>query len=141
LITARSNYFRVKDPAAFAAALEGSGNKVAMHPKADGYVCITADGGFALDWLDEALNELTLEDVILGHIAKEHVAILMEAGAARGHAVQGWATALAWDGRRVDVGLDTIYDRIQQQLGLDGQHFARVKGDDLPGWYADGYAF
>ncbi|HQR19563.1 MAG TPA: hypothetical protein PKV98_01765 [Burkholderiaceae bacterium] len=141
MITARSNYFRVKDPIAFAAALEGSGNKVAMHPKAEGYVCITADGGFALDWMDEALNEPRLEDIILEHIAAEHVAILMEAGGGRGRSVQGWATALAWDGRRVDIGLDSIYDLIYRELGLSSQYFSRVAGDDLPDLYADGYSF
>lgn len=119
--TARSNYFQVKDPEAFKAAMEPYEVRV-LERKADdgtqlyGLVSETEFGGW------QSYDYETEEDIVLWKIVSEHlvdgdVAVFVEAGAEKARYVTGYAVAFDATGRDVRVDLDDIYAKAEEVFG------------------------
>jgi hypothetical protein len=124
--TARSNYFRVKDEAAFRAWAKRSGLEVHEDTEAekferstpDGskqFMIAPADGGawpcFGVDEQSDQQWDIDLPKELAAHLHEEDVAVLMEAGAEGLRYVNGTAWAVNALGKVKYVGLHTIYRR------------------------------
>jgi hypothetical protein len=129
--TARSNYFKVKDVAAFREwatpinieVIEGDG-------KHEGLVCLIADDGDQNGWPswrpgegDGEDTEIDLAQEIAAHLVDGHVAILMEAGAEKVRYVSGWAMAVNSKGETESVSLQDIYEMAEHL----GEHVTRAE--------------
>ncbi|SRR5581483_1607654 len=114
--TTRSNYFRVKDPAAFEAwcrkrfltfwtqDIDNLGKCYA----------ITADTGDCAGWpnYDAGTDdnfEICIE--LAGHLVPTDVAILFEVGNEKLRYLTGYATAIAPNGETVSVSINDIYQK------------------------------
>lgn len=121
--SARSNYFAVKDPAAFKAWVE-------TMPSLD---LIERDGKFGfLDNSGEgwpSFRDIEVEggeeevDVDLlaelsEYLAEGEVAVLMLVGAEKLRYLTGWAGAVSWKGEIVDMNLGEIYTRAETAFGV-----------------------
>ena len=117
----RSNYFKVKNASAFKAWAN------ALHRQ----VWSDGDELFALAdnsegfWPHERWDEEAEEGIdcdfgveLQGHLADGEVAILMTTGAEKLRYLTGYAVALNADGRRLDVNLDNIYDKVRAEFGV-----------------------
>lgn len=128
-ISARSNYFGVKDPEAFLAWVASvPGLKHEEHMGAYAIRTEPGTGGWpnllALLEYDEddeekvLANYKDLHDVLASHLLEGEVAILSEAGyCAERDQVYGHYTAVAWDGRTVGIGLVDLAVRIKEVFG------------------------
>lgn len=120
--TARSNYFRVKDPEAFKAAMERYEVRVLerQYPgSGEVYYGLVSETGFG-GW--QFYDYETEEDIVLWKIVSEHlvdgdVAVFVEAGSARSRYVTGYAIAFDATGRNVRVDLDDIYAKAEEAFG------------------------
>lgn len=120
--TARSNYFRVKDPEAFKAAMERYEVRVLerRHPGSDemyyGLVSETESGGWPFyDY--ETEEDISLWMIVSEHLAFSDVAVFVEAGSERSRYVTGYAVAFDATGRNVRVDLDDIYTKAKEAFG------------------------
>jgi hypothetical protein len=128
--TARSNYFFVKDFAAFTkwvtdidcVVLVGEGDQTGMfgfYSNDDNtgswpsYRCQEDEDGCEIE--DE---DFDLPAELAEHLAEGQVAVLVEAGAEKMRYISGWAKAVTWDGRSVQINLDNIYDMAQAAFGI-----------------------
>lgn len=118
--TARSNYFRVKDPEAFKAAMERYEVRVLerQHPGSGEvyYGLVSETGGW------QSYDYETEEDIVLWKIVSEHlvdgdVAVFVEAGAEKARYVTGHAVAFDATGRNVRVDLNDIYAKAEEAFG------------------------
>ena len=115
----RSNYFRVRDIAAFKDALPDD-YRVVDGP--DGVVtvlCENEDGGWtAYEWGDDESDdadaaedvEVDVIDLVATHLTPGEVAVFQSIGNEKLRYVNGVAVAINADGDRVTVTLDDIYD-------------------------------
>lgn len=113
--TARTNYFRVKDVAAFEAWVEKHHLDVNWdsRPGRQGLVAVFGDGdeGGTFNLLNDAEDDsLDIADEIAAHLADDSIAVIMEAGAEKMRYITGWAVAINSKGERVQISLDDIYD-------------------------------
>jgi len=129
--SARTNYFRVKDMAAFDKALENVPDIEVVRENippysAEGIVpegfdfggvgVLVSDGdcgGFPSQFYDDENDvdvELDLGTLIAEHLQDGEVAILMECGAEKLRYVVGWAEAINNKGERKFIQLGDIYD-------------------------------
>jgi hypothetical protein len=121
---ARSNYFRVKDRAAFEAAMAAieidvweksdDGRRVAICSRGD-------DGGWPTYTCDEETNEdieIDLPQMLVPHLEDGEIAVLMCAGAEKLRYISGHANAVHSDGRIINLCLHDIYDRAQAEFGV-----------------------
>jgi hypothetical protein len=128
--TARSNYFEVKDLAAFKTWLESHSLSL-LEDDADpskpstkvGFSAANTDHGA---WPSSICNEETDEneefDLVSGlwqHLVEGQVAILMEVGSERYRYVTGQAIAVRWDGRVIHLSLNDIYEKAAREFGVD----------------------
>jgi hypothetical protein len=117
--TARTNYFSVRDVAAFAAALPGD---LTIARNAHGQVAVLAqtDGGaWPTATYDDVVGDFRafdIADLIAEHLLDRQVAILMEVGSERMSYVVGVAVAINSSGERRMVSLDDIYP-LARQIG------------------------
>lgn len=118
--TARTNYFTVKDEAAFRAwaqkwrleVAEGSDSKTfAVFPPRYN------EGGFDL-YDEEEDDTLDIADEIAAHLTDDSVAVVMGAGAEKFRYVCGWAVAINSKGERIQLNLDQIYDMALEKFGV-----------------------
>jgi hypothetical protein len=113
---ARTNYFNVKDEYAFAEWVEKIGCELLVDAKGRfGFTALDEDnGGFPLGYWDEeagAAIDTDLEAEIVQFLAEGEVAIFVEVGAEGSRYLTGYAVAVGWDGRKVRVALDDIYQK------------------------------
>jgi hypothetical protein len=116
----RTNYFRVKDEAAFREAVEGLLG-VTLHTRAEVptlFMLMSDDpdgGGWRVlpkgadgeaDWDAEYVD---IADFLAAHLADGEVAIVMESGHEKYRYVTGWAIAVNSRGERKCVSIDDIY--------------------------------
>ena len=124
--TARSNYFRVKDEAAFRtwcaalglAIFEGEGKQLGMF----GFYSDDSDTGTFPSFRPSRHGEDDDEEIDLGeelapHLADGEIAVLMEAGAEKLRYISGWAQAIHSDGRMVAISLHDIYSLAEATFG------------------------
>jgi hypothetical protein len=127
--SARTNYFKVKDPEAFKAEMAKYELEVwPSEPDSSG--CDPREGSFALgshdEWggwpssvWDEAADEdveIDLTTLVSKHLAVGEVAIFMEIGAEKLRYLTGQAIAINAKGEHRTVNLDDIY-RLAAELG------------------------
>jgi hypothetical protein len=118
---ARTNYFKVKDLAAFRAWTEPLDLEITTDvddPDAVALLCNTEHG----TWPDidpETHEEIDFELTLSGHLAPGQVAVLMEVGHEKMCYVGGYATAINDEGKRIDINLCDIYKMAQEKFGVD----------------------
>jgi hypothetical protein len=117
--TARSNYFRVKDEAAFRKEAESLGLEVMTSSSDSGLLMVTPNalddkGGWPTwspDESDAGVDPLEVDIVgsLSKHLVKGEIVVLMECGAEKLRYLTGHATAFNSNGQRVDLDLGDIY--------------------------------
>jgi len=113
--SARSNYFRVKNPEAFMEEMFNVPD-ITIHGDNEKGFCILVDGGDYGGWpswaLDEDDNEYEVDVPVLvsKHLMDDEVAIFMEAGAEKLRYVTGYAEAINSKGERTGINLFDIYE-------------------------------
>lgn len=122
--TARSNYFLVKDIAAFQAWVESVPGLVSS-PTGDLQMIYSDDpdeGCWPCHYYDDDKDEEVEVDMvnsITEHLADGQVCVLMEAGAEKVRYISGWAVAFDnTDKPAVRVSLNDIYDLAKAQFGV-----------------------
>jgi hypothetical protein len=110
---ARTNYFRVKDVAAFRNWAER--REIEVHAKEGDSERFCLSPGSSTDAGDfPSMDEHTTEDIdflaeLAPHLHPDSVAILMEAGSEKLRYLSAFAVAINAAGERVDVSLEDIY--------------------------------
>jgi hypothetical protein len=136
----RFNYFRVRDPAAFAAAVEQQDDvRIVAHSSDARYVRLEAasDSGT----LGDALDNGALEDLLSEHLASGQVAVAMLVQADLGERwVGGGAWAFAASRGALSLDLNDIYAMAAEKYGLPSQRSIAIaedealpEGDGVPG--------
>lgn len=131
--TSRSNYFRVKDRAAFDAWLKTvpdirvSEADASEDPGREGKIGLFSSGeygDFPASRYDEDKDDdlpLDLLAELALHLADGEVAVLMTVGAEKERYVTGWAWAVDSKGATVQLSLDDIYDLAKKSLLTGGE--------------------
>jgi len=137
--TARSNYFRVKNGAAFEAAMaalpdikvwsEVDDGGMERHAIAsdDGdtgcwpsWQCAESMGEYGGDDVDQEDVEVYMPDEIKPHLMDGEVCVLMQAGAEKLRYISGYALAFDNTDRPVvHVSLNDIYDKAHKAFGVE----------------------
>jgi hypothetical protein len=128
--TARSNYFRIKDKAAFmdwCVTRHLDWWEKASEPGLYALSPYSESGWPTYDYNEENDDEteVDLAAELATHLAPSEVAVLMEVGNEKLRYVTGYAVAVNAQGKTVRVHLDDIYDRAAQ-LMLDGATLTEV---------------
>lgn len=113
----RSNTFKVKDEAAFKAALEGL--DVLIHTNDLGITLTTGedDGGWPTYNVDTD-EEIDFLKVLAPHLADGEVAVLMTAGWERQRYVFGHAAAITNAGEPITISTEDIYAAAFAKFGV-----------------------
>jgi hypothetical protein len=115
--TARSNYFRVKDAAAFEAWCDERFLDYWQDTARERYA-ISASGEYASGswpWYDHSTDaEIDIAAELVPHLHPKDVAVLIEVGSEKLRYLIGQAVAVHASGRIDRVSLDDIYDRAMQ---------------------------
>ena len=118
--TSRSNYFKVENEEAFRAWAERRDLEVLENPSGLFGVApssMSEDGSWpSYDCDDDC--EIDFQAELIEHLAEGQVAILMTIGAEKLMYLTGYSVALAWDGRRMSVDINDIYDKVEVEFGL-----------------------
>jgi len=115
----RSNYFRVKDGAAFESLMAQIPSIEVAKEKDSTYTVLgdCPDGGGWPQWdIDD--NEIDLPLIVAEHLIEGEVAVFMESGAEKLKYIVGYAEAINSRGERVSVRLTDIY-KLAERLGSD----------------------
>ena len=127
--TARTNYFRVKDRAAFSDWVDSVRYQelsILVHadPQLVGLNATNGDcSGFQIDWQDDDGAEHNLLAELAQHLAEGAVAVLVEAGSEKCRYVTGFAIAVKADPaaeggfKTLKISLGDIYRRVQSEWG------------------------
>lgn len=118
--SARSNYFRARDEAAFLAWVETLPGVVAGRDDEDlsRFVLLVEDGddgGWPSSRYDNEGEdeEIDLHEELAGYLAKGEVAVLQEVGAEKLRYLVGYAVAVNHRGERLAVSIDDIYEKVR----------------------------
>ena len=115
----RTNYFQVKDEAAFRAWAAKWKLKVIENDGLVGLLPSEASDEGVFFLFDEKLDDSRdICDEIAGHLADGSVAIVVEAGAQKLCYIGGWAVAINSQGERAQVSLDDIYALAAAKFGV-----------------------
>lgn len=120
--SARSNYFRVRDEAAFSSWVETLPGVVACRDddEPERFVLLVEesdDGGWPnwrCDENTETEEEFDIHLEIAEHLAEGEVAILQEVGAEKLRYLVGYAVAVNHRGERLAVSIDDIYEKVRE---------------------------
>ncbi len=120
--TTRSNYFRVKDAAAFEAWCNERNLDFWTKPIDDhgDFYAISADTGDCAGWPSydsDADDEFDIAGELANHLDPRDVAILFEIGSEKLRYLNGYAVAVHAGGRTVSVSLRDIYKRARNAFG------------------------
>lgn len=114
--TSRSNYFKVKDEAAFIAAMEKLNSLEVIH-NSEGKIGIMVNddcGAWPSFVYDEDSGEdereVDIAEEVAEHLAEGEVAIFMTAGAEKNRYIVGYAECINWKFDRHAISLENIYD-------------------------------
>jgi hypothetical protein len=113
----RTNYFRVRDTAAFAAWVQRRGLAIHTSDKHPGHFALAPGDDYygAFPNRDaESEKEIDFLDELSGHLHQQSVAVILEAGAEKLRYIIGHAAAVDSQGRRIELFLDDIYDFARQ---------------------------
>lgn len=119
----RTNYFKVKDPAAFRAWAEGLGCRVIENEGLYGLLDGEESDGMwpssrVVDdpdvWEDD---EIDFAAELIEHLAIGSVAVLMTVGAEKHRYLTGCATAINSAGEVINLSIGNIYDLAEAKFG------------------------
>lgn len=118
--SSRSNYFKVEDEDAFREWAESrnldvwnsQGGLFGIAPSP-----MSEDGSWP-SYDDDDDCEIDFQAELIEHLAEGQVAVLMTIGNEKLRYLTGYSVALAWDGRRISVDINDIYDKVQAEFGL-----------------------
>lgn len=122
--TARSNYFKVKDPEAFKSWVANCPN-VGLISKDDGTFAVYSDDPDSGSWpnyrFDEETGDYDEEFDFFAGVAEflidGEIAVFMEVGAEKLRYCNGYAIAVHSNGEYETLNLDRIYDFAEQRWG------------------------
>jgi len=124
--SARSNYFRVKDEAAFRKAAAGHGldvftsnvNEETLFMVAPNYEWNDKGGWPTWYSTDEGGEPIELDIVseLAKHLVEGEIAVLIEAGAEKLRYITGHTTAFNSVGKRIDLDLGDIYSKAARRF-------------------------
>lgn len=129
--SARTNYFRVKDEAAFKAFMdtvpgcEVYGPEKSENPAKNGAFCVlfTEDGVPSTRFLDEPneagddYEEFDFMEELAPHLADGSIAVLEASGAEKLRYICGYAVAIDNTGKQVSVNINDIYAKAKKAFG------------------------
>jgi hypothetical protein len=115
--TSRSNYFKVKNEAAFLSWLSELGEVSVLHEDND-YVAITGDnfGGWPTCRGEDG-EPFDFAGELSGFLADGEIAVLIETGAENLRYITGVAIAIDSHGKRTEIVLSDIYDEAEAVFG------------------------
>ena len=124
--SSRSNYFKVKDEAAFRKWADELGLTVITNLNPEGtlfgvYPGDSDDGfwpSFVFGDFDDEEREVDICAELAEHLAEGEVAVLMTIGAAKLRYLIGHATAVKWTGETVEVSINDIYEKAFKVFGV-----------------------
>ena len=112
--SARTNYFKVKDPEAFKQWVDTLPDTTADYREKDEKFVLLVEG--ECGWPTERYNEdvedyeaVNLEEGIVPHLAEGEVVIFQEIGAEKLRYLHGYSVAVAWTGETIRVDINDIY--------------------------------
>jgi hypothetical protein len=112
----RSNYFKVKDPAAFMKFIEAFDCKVV--PKGDTFAVLSnAEDGSFMSYPDDS-DSLCIVDGIHEHLQEGEVAVFLECGHEKLRYVGGRAIAVHSSGKQTWLHLSDIYAKAKEAFGV-----------------------
>jgi len=119
----RSNYFRVRSASAFRRFCRSYGLTVFNNTERGKQRCFgfladepipTGRSNAKGDWIEsDFLAELAK------HLVRGEVAVVMEVGSEKMRYLIGYAGAVNWQGKRIEVSLTEIYRRAKQTFGIE----------------------
>lgn len=116
----RTNYVKVKDPAAFTAEMESLGLEVITDEKNGEtlYGAMTADndqGGWPTQ--NEQDEDIWIVEVLAKHLVAGEVCVVLSVGSTKMRSL--WAAAWAFDatGKTVEISLSDIYGKAKETFG------------------------
>jgi len=113
--SARSNYFKVKDEAAFKEAMDELPD-IEVHGSPEKGFCVLVANGDSGGWpsyvFDEDYNDIEIDvpSIVSEHLLDDEVAIFMESGAEKLRYIVGYAEAINNKGERESISLNGIYE-------------------------------
>jgi hypothetical protein len=118
--SSRTNYFRVRDEKAFTAWAEKRELKVVVNPERVGEFVLlpTSEEGSFPNYDNETEEEFDFAQELAEHLAKDSVAVIMEAGAEKLRYIAGTAIAVNAKGETILLSLDDIYALAAAQFGV-----------------------
>lgn len=118
--SARSNYFRVNDEAAFRIWAASHEVEIVTSPKHPGMFALLANTeSGAFPWYDDENDaERDFAAELSRHLAEGSVAVLLEAGAEKLRYIHGHAIAIDAEGEREQLFLDDIYEMAARRFPL-----------------------
>jgi len=142
--TARSNYFKVKDIAAFQKTINRQIPGVGVHVFNDKTNAVMIDASEFTDngawptsrWIDDSDDgddtighdeEINYAAVIAPHLLEGETAVLMEVGNEKLRYVTGFARAIHSNGEEVIVNIDDIYAKAAKTFGVDSDTISRCE--------------
>ena len=118
--TSRSNYFKIEDEDAFREWAERRNLEIFTNLVGQFAVApssMSEDGSWP-SYDDDDDCEIDFQAELIEHLAEGQVAILMTIGAEKLRYLTGFSVALAWDGRRINVDIADIYDKVEIEFGV-----------------------
>lgn len=120
----RSNYFKVKDRAAFEAALKCLDIKVTNKTGEETTVCLlphpNCDDGFPTQYFDDDKDDyidFNWEALFKEHLQENQVAVIQNVGFEKLRYLVGYAIAYNHEGDSIFVSLEDIYSQIPEIWG------------------------
>jgi hypothetical protein len=117
----RTNYFRVKDVAAFRKTMEQY--EVQVWTKDDTDTCdwfgLGANDGDWPSYNPETDEDIWFPEILAKHLVDGEVAILQTVGAERLRYLTGYAIAINGRGEHVEVSINQIYDLAKAKFGVE----------------------
>jgi hypothetical protein len=115
--SSRSNYFKVKDQAAFKAWLSDIGDVSILQQK-DDYFAVAGDsfGGWPTHRGDDC-EPFDFAEELSGFLADNEIAVLIETGAEKLRYITGVAVAVDSRGKRTEIHLSDIYTQAAAVFG------------------------
>lgn len=115
--SARSNYFKIKDRAAFEKAMENFQVTIVAASDDPELITLLSDeadgGGWANTYYDESKDDYVdfeIENEVAPHLQDDWVAVFMEAGAEKLRYINAYAVAINNQGQVVRLDLSDVYD-------------------------------
>ena len=128
--SARSNYFRVIDPDKFKKLMKELDVQVWKKKDNKGQIMFglapndSSDGAWPTSLWDEENNEdieISIPQIVAGHLTPGSIAVFMECGAEKLHYLTGWAVAINHKGKEVAISIHDIYRKAQEKFGFNNE--------------------